>query len=168
MTEHTPGPWGATTRQRSWDWVVFQASDPNTEICQMFHDGTDENLTGEANARLIAAAPETAAERDRLREINAELVEALEAHRAWSYAEEHNLGTFEAKSVLCAHANSLTLAALAKAKGEKPPEYQGHKRLVIWPSLELQESEIEGARAFVAEILEHERAAIAKVEGESA
>lgn len=154
MTEHTPGPWAATTRQGSWDRVVFQASNPNTEICQMFHDGTDENLTGEANARLIAAAPD--------------LLEALEAHRAWSYAEEHNLGTFEAKSVLCAHANSLTLAALAKARGEEPPEYQGHKRLVIWPSLELQESEIEGARAFVAKILEHERAAIARADEESA
>jgi hypothetical protein len=31
----------------------------------------------EANARLIAAAPETAAERDRLKEVNAELLEVL-------------------------------------------------------------------------------------------
>ena len=31
----------------------------------------------DANARLIAAAPETAAERDRLKEVNAELLEAL-------------------------------------------------------------------------------------------
>jgi len=33
---------------------------------------------GEANAALIAAAPETAAERDRLMVVNAELVNALE------------------------------------------------------------------------------------------
>ena len=32
---------------------------------------------GEANAELIAAAPETAAERDRLKAVNAELLEAL-------------------------------------------------------------------------------------------
>jgi len=32
-----------------------------------------------ANARLIAAAPETAAERDQLREVNAELLAALES-----------------------------------------------------------------------------------------
>jgi hypothetical protein len=32
----------------------------------------------DANARLIAAAPETAAERDHLRKVNAELLEALE------------------------------------------------------------------------------------------
>jgi hypothetical protein len=35
--------------------------------------------TVEANARLIAAAPETAAERDRLKKINAELLAALKA-----------------------------------------------------------------------------------------
>jgi hypothetical protein len=28
------------------------------EICQPLHDGTDDNEIGEANARLIAAAPE--------------------------------------------------------------------------------------------------------------
>lgn len=55
---HTPGPWGATTRRGSWDWVVYQEANPNTEICQPFHDGTEFNETGEANARLIAAAPD--------------------------------------------------------------------------------------------------------------
>jgi hypothetical protein len=54
----TPGPWACTTRLGSWDWVVYSADDPNIEICQMFHDGTDLNERGEANARLIAAAPE--------------------------------------------------------------------------------------------------------------
>lgn len=56
--KHTPGPWSITTRQGSWDWVVFQQADPNIEICQPFHDDTEENETGEANARLISAAPE--------------------------------------------------------------------------------------------------------------
>ena len=54
----TPGPWAATTRRGSWDWVVYCASDPNHEVCQTFHDGTDDNELGEANARLIAAAPD--------------------------------------------------------------------------------------------------------------
>jgi hypothetical protein len=58
MSRHTPGPWDTTTRQGSWDWVVYQKADPNIEICQMFHDGTDLNEMGEANARLIAAAPD--------------------------------------------------------------------------------------------------------------
>lgn len=54
----TPGPWDCTTRQGSWDWVVFQKTSPNIEICQPFHDGTEFNEVGEANARLIAAAPD--------------------------------------------------------------------------------------------------------------
>lgn len=57
-SDHTPGPWACTTRQGSWDWVVYSASDPNIEVCQMFHDGTHFNEVGEANARLIAAAPD--------------------------------------------------------------------------------------------------------------
>jgi hypothetical protein len=55
--KHTPGPWFATTRKGSWDWLVASQADPNIEICQMFHDGTDDNELGEANARLVAAAP---------------------------------------------------------------------------------------------------------------
>jgi hypothetical protein len=52
-----PGPWRCTTRRGSWDWVVYSAADPNIEICQTFHDGTELNELGEANARLIATAP---------------------------------------------------------------------------------------------------------------
>ena len=55
---HTAGPWAATTRQGSWDWLVYSVSDPNIEICQPFHDGSEFNELGEANAHLIAAAPE--------------------------------------------------------------------------------------------------------------
>lgn len=52
----TAGPWAATTRQGSWDWVVYSVADPNIEICQPFHDGTEFNEEGEANAHLIAEA----------------------------------------------------------------------------------------------------------------
>lgn len=58
MGKHTPGPWGYTSRKGSWDWVVYCNADPNIEICQPFHDGTDLNQIGEANARLISAAPD--------------------------------------------------------------------------------------------------------------
>lgn len=54
----TPGAWGAKTREGSWDWVVYQKNNPAIEICQMFHDGTEFNERGEANAYLAAAAPE--------------------------------------------------------------------------------------------------------------
>ncbi len=56
-SHHTPGPWHVTTRQGSRDWAVV-AKNERHEICQMFHDGSELNETGEANARLIAAAPE--------------------------------------------------------------------------------------------------------------
>jgi hypothetical protein len=55
---HTEEAWACTTRQGSWDWVVYVASDPNNEVCQMFHDGTDLNEIGEARAHLVAAAPD--------------------------------------------------------------------------------------------------------------
>ena len=53
---HTPVPWAATTRRGSWDWVVYSVADPNIEICQPFHDGTEDSETGEANANLIVEA----------------------------------------------------------------------------------------------------------------
>ena len=113
MTKHTPGPWAATTRQGSWDWVVFQATNPNMEICQMFHDGTDENETGAANARLIAAAPETAAERDRLREINAELLAALKELSDGMWA-----GDGISNPAVPGHQVAKARAAIARAEGE--------------------------------------------------
>ena len=85
--KHTPGPWcvGAINdclfiinRQPrpSNDYVVFEGSgfatvDKFQIIAKLDYPSAD------ANARLIAAAPETAAERDRLREVNAELLAAL-------------------------------------------------------------------------------------------
>lgn len=57
-TNWTPGPWAVVNRVKSWDWVVYSEKNPNDEICQPFHDGTEFNEIGEANAHLIAAAPE--------------------------------------------------------------------------------------------------------------
>lgn len=56
MGEHTKLPWAATTRRGSWDWVIFPKYLSNVEICQMFHDGTEGNEQGEANATLIVRA----------------------------------------------------------------------------------------------------------------
>lgn len=38
--------------------------DPNSEICQMFHDGTDINETGRANALLVSDAPRLASQEE--------------------------------------------------------------------------------------------------------
>lgn len=61
LAKRTRGDWYAVTRQGSWDWLVAVANSP-FEICQMFHDGTDLNETGEANSRLVAMAPDLATE----------------------------------------------------------------------------------------------------------
>lgn len=81
MSEATPRPWAATTRRGSWDWVVYSVADPNIEICQPFHDGTDDNPTGEANAALIVHAVNNidrlTAERDELAKLAKQLSDAL-------------------------------------------------------------------------------------------
>jgi len=75
----------------------------------------DKDGQGEANAPLIAEPPpETAAERDRLKEINAELLAALEA-LMWRFeaddADPHS-STDDAPDIQQAR------AAIAKARGE--------------------------------------------------
>ena len=74
----TPGPWhidwngGMTPRI-----LGLNAPGVTREIADVrFHNGSDDPQV-HANARLIAAAPETAAERDRLRADKAELLAAL-------------------------------------------------------------------------------------------
>ncbi len=71
MTEHTDGPWRVKYETRI-EYGPFVAGEG-------FCVGTVKRDPPEwkANARLIANAPETAAERDRLKAINAELLVAL-------------------------------------------------------------------------------------------
>ena len=95
--------------------------------------------------------------------------DALQAHRAWAYAEEHFLGSFQERQALCAHAQSLTLKALAMAYGKTEPPYVGFRQLKIcWPQVvNLSESDIDQGEALVAAVLDHERKAAAEIEGQS-
>jgi hypothetical protein len=68
-TKHTPGPWEVNTLVRCWD-ILKAGEERLVGLLAVV-------LSSEADALLIAAAPETAAERDRLKEVNAELLEAL-------------------------------------------------------------------------------------------
>ena len=67
----TPGP-----------WTIEYDNHGNGSFSEWWNVGPGGDgiakVWNEADARLIAAAPETAQERDRLKAINAELVEALE------------------------------------------------------------------------------------------
>ena len=78
MSAHTKGPWESAAREGDdWESVVYVPGTPY-EICQCFHS---ENIDEcEANARLIAAAPE--------------LLEALVLvlPMAKGYAAEHPVG----------------------------------------------------------------------------
>ena len=107
----TPGPWYID--ETGID--IIYISSPNTmesmgTICDLYFKndhGIHRFDNAEANARLIAAAPETAMERDKLKVINAELLEAI------IEAELHSRKRLPVKKAtwlkMC--------AAIAKAKG---------------------------------------------------
>ncbi len=83
--QHTPGPWVIDEQVGTWT-ARLVGTPPKTlnenlhsliaEVYGTFEKYAEYKVERDANARLIAAAPETAAERDRLREINKELLEA--------------------------------------------------------------------------------------------
>jgi hypothetical protein len=116
--KHTPGPWfleGHWDVKSKFDLGGWVSSNPPAG-CPIFQlepiVGTPEEIV--ANARLIAAAPETAAERDRLKEVNADLLAALKLFRTKVYnaalcsGMDHEWAT---------EACSLADAAIAKAEG---------------------------------------------------
>lgn len=70
QAQHTPGPWGISTH----DGAHFVGKKGFPSVARTWTDSPEELV----NARLIAAAPETAAERDRLKSINDDLLAALE------------------------------------------------------------------------------------------
>ena len=96
-TKHTPGPWKA-------NFVISGAAyifGGDRNFARVFNEWQDE-ANREANARLIAAAPE--------------LLEALE-----SIAEFWNRDQNEKAMIgACWHAIETAEAAIAKAKGEQP------------------------------------------------
>jgi hypothetical protein len=118
--KHTPGP-----------WVVGPVDD--TVVTHLGADGAryivaeiagDYNQPDtwpimEANARLIAAAPETAAERDKLREINAEMLAALEA------VAMSAVGVGRGENVISNAARALVESAIARAKARAMPVAPG-------------------------------------------
>ena len=77
MTTHTPGPWIITP---TLNGALSINKTPQVPVATVggagWHLGEE---TAQANARLIAAAPETAAERDHLLEVNALMLAALKS-----------------------------------------------------------------------------------------
>lgn len=56
-----PGPWFVSRDPRpdmEWNNHIASVERPHLEVCSMFHSDADGNEQGEANARLVAAAPD--------------------------------------------------------------------------------------------------------------
>lgn len=113
---HTPGPWTIVEVGPDEHLSVIhdccesagcEAEGGITEIADIYYQGGDGSMEA-ANARLIAAAP--AAERDRLKAINAELLGALEELEC-RFSQYFTGGSEDG-------AISIARAAIAKAKGE--------------------------------------------------
>lgn len=114
--QHTPGPWVLKRRAKPFHGVANIRDSAGRRICSFTahrnHAGYC-NAEHEANARLIAAAPETAAERDRLKAINAELLEACKAVVERSEGKLYNTDQETGETFV-----NLLLNAIAKANGE--------------------------------------------------
>ena len=82
--QHTPGPWKVEPFVQSIngypDWHSFTVRHDRTNVHIATVGDVDRyyEQNNQANAEMIAAAPETAAERDQLRDVNADLLAALE------------------------------------------------------------------------------------------
>ncbi len=79
-SQHTPGVWIAEKADDYGDHNIgpFDGLPVGVAVSNL-----RSKQEVEANAQLFAAAPETAAERDRLKKSNAELLEALERFVKW-------------------------------------------------------------------------------------
>lgn len=114
--------------------------------------GEDATPESKANAKLIVTA------------VNAyePMLAALEACRAWHYAEEKSLGDFYVRGDLCAYSEHLTKIALGmKSEFTAPP------KMIVWPEVELQRSQSVTIAECVSQLIEHERAAIHQAKGKT-
>lgn len=114
--KHLPGPWFVSRDPRpgmEWNNHIASVENPHLEVCWMFHTSDkDDNETGEANAALVAAAPE--------------LLEALQAFvtAAKSWHDFHHGSDTIACDWLC-ECIPAGEAALAKAAGQQVSSSKG-------------------------------------------
>lgn len=123
QAKHTPGPWvdmglsgypdGDNGEYHEIQFHNGTAEEGNRSfghVCDVHVLAANEHARAiaKANARLIAAAPETAAERDRLKALNAELLAALKA------IKEAGRMSDQPRAKYCAE---IADAAIAKAEG---------------------------------------------------
>jgi hypothetical protein len=79
MSGHTPGPWNVVRDDSITGAIDYIVSYGSRVVAVLYEDARPASglATIRADAELIARAPEMAAEIERLRDINAELIDAL-------------------------------------------------------------------------------------------
>ena len=92
---------------------------------------------------------------------------ALEAHLAWSYAEEQPMpksSTWEERMDLCKYAEWATLEAL----GYNPEKFVGvpHFQMIVWPCCDVKRVSEETIKTVVQRLVAEARAALGPAEGE--
>ena len=115
MAEHTPGPWTRDAERdgRMRDESAAVRGPDGLFIAAAFDfNRTDRDAEVEANARLIAAAPE--------------LLAACLAYQDWTDASEraafdNSMANLDAESDASDRFENLREAAIAKALGKEPP-----------------------------------------------
>ena len=119
-TQHTPGPLMIGDLRlgnivKYHDGFRFIPAMDSHKPSRKAHATPDDCIPAWARARLIAAAPETAFERDRLKALNAELVEALEQIASADHPDYPHFrhGT---EAAFGEHLMSIARAVLAKAQ----------------------------------------------------
>ena len=117
MTTHTPGPWPWRVHEAHYTDLISVRFEDGTVICQMWEPNAKEH------ASLIAAAPDTAAERDRLKAINADLMAALtlaqdELGAAAVLLDTSDTSAGKDKAEVLFNTAAKVRAAIAKAQGD--------------------------------------------------
>lgn len=117
-TQHTPGPWTiAANMYGIGNMRVHGVEAKQGSVTQSIANcGWDDRGESAANARLIAAAPETAAERDKLKAINAELLTALREALDWNQADIDGLEDISPDMDMLEARRDVIQDAIAKAQ----------------------------------------------------
>lgn len=121
MSKHTPGPWQANvTRECISDagdcYSHWNIRSDNSTVCCIYHG--DHNETNEANARLIAAAPDLYETLCRMSYIFMQVVQAVEIDIEGTRFEVVNKATGEKGSLSLQEVFEAASSAMSKVHGE--------------------------------------------------
>lgn len=151
-------------------WTVDECEDAHGNITIRPADGTTNGDTSSSpiatvyhtqHAAIIAAAPETAAERDRLKAVNAELLAALKGIRPLFDSDSNLLAVYTAEIEACE-------AAVAKAEQTgRADRLNERDRLRDFVQLIARLETGEGISVHALDrLIEHANTCLAKAEGE--